>query len=342
MKAIRIHAHGGIDVLQIDDIPEPAPKPGEVKIQIKASALNHLDIWIRRGMPGVKLPLPLVPGSDGAGIVDAIGSGVKKFKKGDAIFLNPGFGCGECDFCKKEKINLCLNYEVLGENCNGTHQQFVCVKEIQVIPLPTGLTFEEAASFPLAFMTAWHMLVEKGQIQKGQTVLIMAGGSGVGSAGIQIAKLHGARVITTVGSDQAKKHAAELGADEVIDHYNEDIAKRVKEITGKKGVNLTLEHIGPKVWNSCMKCLAKNGRLVTCGGTTGGDVSINLPHLFIKHLQIIGSTMGTGSDLEKIAKWMGKGKLKPVIHEVLPFTEIRKAHEILEKGGIYGKVVLKW
>lgn len=342
MKAIRIHAHGNADVLQIDDISEPTPKPGEVKIQIKASALNHLDIWIRRGMPGLRLPLPLVPGSDGAGIVDAVGDGVKRFKKGEAVFLNPGFGCGQCNFCKNGKINLCTNYQVLGENCNGTHQQFVCAKENQVIPIPTGLTFEEAASFPLAFMTAWHMLVEKGEIQKGQTVLIMAGGSGVGSAGIQIAKLHEARVITTVGSDKAKKHAMELGADEVIDHYNEDIAKRVKEITGKKGVNLILEHVGAKVWNSCMKSLAKSGKLVTCGGTTGGDVSINLRHLFIKHQQVIGSTMGTRSDLEKIAKWMGEKKLKPVIHKTLPYTEIKKAHEILEKGGIYGKIVLKW
>lgn len=342
MKAYRIHQYGPPEVLQLDEIPEPTPKSHEVKIQVKASGLNHLDVWVRSGSLGIKLPLPLIPGADAAGVVVETGSGAQEFKKGDRVFVNPGFGCGACQACRAYNEALCLNYQILGEHGNGTHCQFLSLPEKQVLPLPSNLTFEEGAAFPLVFMTSYHMLAIKGQLRKGETALIMAGGSGIGSAGIQIAKALGARTITTVGCQEHQHKVKELGADFVIDHYKEDMAQKIKEYTDGRGVDVILEHVGAKVWMACLKSLAKGGRLVTCGGTTGAEVSINLRHLFIKHHSILGSTMGNRHDLETCARLMAEKKLKPVIHQVLPCTRMAQAHEIIEKGKIFGKVVLDW
>lgn len=342
MKAYRIHRYGPPEVLQLDEIPEPALKSNEVKIQVKASGLNHLDVWVRAGALGIKLPLPLIPGADAAGVVVERGTDVRTFKKGDKVFVNPGFGCGSCQSCRKNNEALCLNYQILGEHGNGTHCQFISLPSRQVLPLPDNLTFEEGAAFPLVFMTSYHMLVPKGQLRKGETALIMAGGSGIGSAGIQIAKALGATVITTVGSEEQKQKVKELGADFVIDHYKEEIAEKIKKFTDGRGVDVILEHVGAKVWLACLKSLAKGGRLVTCGGTTGAEVSLNLRHLFIKHHSILGSTMGNQQDLEICARLIAEKKLKPVIHQALPFTRLAQAHEIIEKGKIFGKVVLNW
>ncbi len=342
MKAIRIHHYGGPEVLQIDDIPEPSPQANEVKINIKASGLNHLDVWIRSGSLGLPLPLPLIPGSDGSGIVVEVGSKVTRFKKGDSVFVNAGFGCRKCDVCLEGNEALCTEYQILGEHCNGLHCEFVCLPEHQVFSLDKKIPFEEGAAFPLVFMTSWHMLVAKGQLKKGQTALVMAGGSGIGTAGIQIAKIRGAKVITTVGSEEHKQKVLELGADFVIDHYKEDIAKKVKEFTHGQGVHVVLEHVGAKVWDACMKSLAKGGRLVTCGGTTGTEVGIKLRHLFMKHQQVLGSTMGNPSDMEAVANHINQGDFKPVIYKTLPYTQIAEAHKIVEHGGLFGKVILKW
>lgn len=340
MQAWQINQYGPPEALQCVDVPEPTPKPNEVKIEIKASGLNHLDIWVRSGSLGLKLPLPLIPGADASGVVVETGSKVQKFKKGDKVFVNPGFGCDQCEYCKQNNEVLCLNYQIIGEHVNGTHSSFICLPEKQFFPLPQNLTFEEGAAFPLVFMTSYHMLFSRGQLTKGETVLIMAGGSGIGSAGIQIAKALGAKVITTVGSEEHKTKVKELGADFAIDHYREDIAEKVKELTKGIGVHVILEHVGAKVWLSCLKSLAKGGRLVTCGGTTGADAAINLRHLFIKHHSILGSTMGNSQDLKMCAQLMAEGKLKPVIHQVLPITRLKEAHEIIEKGKIFGKLVL--
>ncbi len=342
MKAIRIHNYGGPEVLQIDEIPEPTPTDNEVKINIKASGLNHLDIWIRSGALGLPLPLPLIPGSDGAGIITYVGKNVTRFKKGDHVFINAGSGCGKCDSCRIGQEALCTKFFILGEHGNGTHCEFICLPEHQVFSLAKNIPFTEGAAFPLVFMTSWHMLVAKGQLQKGQTVLILAGGSGIGMAGIQIAKVRGAKVITTVGSEEHRQKVLKLGADFVIDHYKEDIAKKVKEFTNGQGVAVVLEHVGEKVWQSCLKSLAKGGRLVTCGGTTGTDVSINLRHLFMKHQQILGSTMGNPSDMEQVATHINNGDFSPVIAQQLPYSQIAEGHQIIEKGGMFGKVVLTW
>lgn len=342
IKAIRIHNYGGPDVLQVDEIPEPFPADTEVKINIKASGLNHLDLWIRSGALGLPLPLPLIPGSDGAGIVTEVGSKVKRFKKGDRVFINAGSGCGSCAVCLKGDESLCVGYQILGEHTHGTHCEFVSFRESQVFPLSKQISFEEGAAFPLVFMTAYHMLIVKGGLQKGQAVLIMAGGSGIGTAGIQIAKARGAQVITTVGSEEHRKKVLELGANFVIDHYKEDIAKKVKEFTQGQGVPVILEHVGNKVWMACMKSLAKGGRLVTCGGTTGAEVSINLRHLFMKHQQILGSTMGDTQDMHSVGELINSKKCRPIIHATLPYTQIAKGHEMLEKGGLFGKIILNW
>ncbi|MBI4412241.1 MAG: zinc-binding dehydrogenase [Deltaproteobacteria bacterium] len=343
MKAIRIHEYGGADKLVINEILEPEPRADEIKIQVKATSLNHLDVWIRQGLlKGLNLLLPLVPGADGSGVVAETGSKTLCFKKGDRVFWNPGFGCGSCPACISGDEALCTEYKILGEHCDGVHREFICLPENRIIPLPESVNFEEGAAFPLVFMTAWQMLVAKADIQAGQTVLIMAGASGVSTAAIQIAKLKGARIITTVSSNEAKKRVLELGADDVIDHYTESIGQRVRELTNGRGVDVVFEHVGAKVWKEALKALAKGGKLVTCGATTGADVSINLRHVFMKHQQIIGSTMGNKRDLEKIVQWIGKKKLKPVIHQVLPSHDIAKGHELLEKGGLFGKVVLRW
>lgn len=340
MKSIRIHQYGPKENLVVENIEEPSPQNKQVKIHIHASGLNHLDVWIREGI--LPLPLPLIPGSDGSGIVVETGPNVTRFKKGDRVFVNAGYGCGKCQHCLSGTESLCREYEILGEHCHGLHAEFVCVDESQVYHLPENLSFNEGAAFALVYMTAYHMLVRKGQLQHGQDVLIMAGASGVSTAGIQIAKAIGARVITTVGSEEQIEKVKQLGADEVINHYTEDLAKKIKSLTAGKGVEVILEHVGTKVWQACLRSLAKGGRLVTCGGTTGSDVNINLKHLFMKHQQIIGSTMGDPCDMLEVIKLVSEKKCKPVIHSILPYHKIADGHALLEKGGIFGKILLDW
>lgn len=341
MKTIRIHKHGGPEVLQIDDITEPTPKPNEVKIKTKATSLNHMDIWVRQGIPGIG-ELPLILGCDTAGVVEEVGTQVKNFQKGDRVFLFPLFSCGECKNCKKGLVNLCRKFQIPGEHVNGTHREYFSAPESHFIKLADNISFEEAAAFPLTFMTAWHMLVYNGKIEKDMDVLVIAAASGIGSAAVQIAKHFGVRVIATAsGADKIQK-TKELGADFVIDHYQESIAKRVKEITNKKGVELIFEHVGEKVWDDCLKSLAWGGKLVTCGATSGPNVCMDLRHIFIKQQQIIGSTMGTKEELIQIHELMAEGKLNSKVAKVFPFEHVKEAHEFLEKTKGFGKVVLNW
>lgn len=342
MKTIRISKHGGPEVLSIDDIPEPFPKNGEVKIKIKATALNHLDVWVRNGMPGIP-ELPLILGCDGAG--EVIESKSQNFKKGDRVFLVPLYGCGKCEACENKKINECPRFEIPGEHRHGVYAEFVCVPETHAIKLSDRLTFEEGASFPLASFTAWHMLVEKAKLKAGENILITGASSGIGSFAVQIAKHFGATVIAAASGEKKQKFVRNLGADHVIDHYKENIAERVKDITKKKGVDVIFEHVGKALWQDCLKSLAWCGRLVTCGATSGPIVSLELRHLFIKQLQILGSTMGTKEELVQIHKLLSEGKLKSPVGKIFPFTEIRKAHEFLEDSkntDHVGKIVLQW
>ncbi len=341
MQAIRIHQHGGPEVLSLETLPVPIPKTHEVQIQMQATSLNHMDLWVRAGIPGVGA-LPLTLGCDGAGIVTDCGADVKHLRNGDRVLIYPVMNFLRAETYEEENANLSRNLCLLGEHVDGTHCEFLCLPSTHVVKIPENLSFIEAASFPLTFVTAWHMLVRKGRIQKGQDVLIVAASSGVGVAAVQIAKYFGARVIgTSSGADRLQKLKA-LGADAVIDHYQESVSGRVKDLTNKKGVELVFEHVGESLWNECLKSMAWGGRLVTCGATSGPHVQMDMRHIFIKQQEILGSTMGTIDELLEICQLMGSGALRPIVDCEFDYTDVAKAHEYLAKQKPFGKVVLKW
>lgn len=342
MKAVRIRKHGGPEVLKIEEVPDlTCHNSNDVLIKLKASSINHLDIWVRQGIPGWVLPLPITPGSDGAGVVAGKGEGIKDLKVGEDVVIIPNVGCGNCHHCVDGWDNLCESYGIVGETCDGCDAEMIVLPRRNVIPMPKGLSYAEAAAVPLVFMTAWHMLVTKAHIAPNQFVLILGANSGVGSAAIQIAKLHGAHIIATAGSDEKLEKAKAMGADFVVNHYKEKISDRVKEITEKKGVDIVMEHVGKATWEESLKSLAKCGKIVTCGATTGGDVKINLQHLFHKHQQIIGSTMATRGELLEIMHFVWQKKLKPVVDRSFPLQEVADAHRYLEEHKHFGKVVLE-
>lgn len=340
MRAIRIHEHGGLNALRIDEIPQPKPVTHEVLVKIRAVAMNHMDLWVRNGMPGVKLPLPIILGCEASGVVEEVGSSVKKIKKGDEVVINPIRSCGECPSCQEGNDHFCPSFGLYGETEDGLDVEYKAVPVRNLIPKPEGLSFEEAAAIPVTFVTAWHMLIDKCGLQRGETVLVIAASSGVGSAAIQIAKYFGAEVIATAGSDEKIGHARELGADHVINHTTQDFSKEVKKLTDGRGVDIVFEHVGAATWEKSVRSLGVKGRLVTCGATTGSEVKINLVHLFIKHQQIIGSTMGPSKALTEIFKLAAGKKLHPVIDRVYSFEEVKEAHQRLEGRGQFGKIVL--
>lgn len=340
MKAVVFHEHGGPEKLKYEDRPDPQIKPDEVLVRVKACALNHLDIWVRQGIPAYQIPLPHISGCDVAGQIERVGSQVKDVKVGQKVFVSPGLNCGTCDECKVGHDNLCPSFGVFGAKTDGGYAEFVAVPGTNVIAIPGSLTFEQAAAFPLVSVTAWHMVVTLGWLRAGETALIMGAGSGVGSMAIQIAKYIGAKVITTVGSEDKVKKAFTIGADEVINHATDDVAKRVFELTGGQGVDVVIEHIGPQVWDQCLKSLAKGGRLVTCGATTGAKAEIDLRHLYSRSLTLKGSYMGTKAELLEAAKLVGAGKLKPVIDHVYPLQDARAAQEQMLSRKLFGKLVL--
>ena len=339
MKAIRIHAHGGVEQLRIEEVEAPHPGPREVLIEVRAAGLNHLDLWVRKGLPGIHLPL--IPGSDAAGVVQEIGGGVTKFAIGDRVLAQPGFGCGLCSYCLGGRENYCLEYGILGEHCNGMQAQYVVLHESQLIHQPSNISFEEGAAIPLVYLTAWEMLVNKCGVKPADTVLVVAASSGVGSAAVQIARLHGARVIATAGAVKIEKARA-LGAEFVLDHYRQDVAKEVRKITDGRGVDIVVDHVGSATWQSSLRSLAKGGKLVLCGATTGPEVSIDLRFLYIRQQSILGSTMGPRGDMFRILQLVEEGKLKGVVDRVFPFHEVAQAHQHLESGQQFGKVILSF
>jgi NADPH:quinone reductase-like Zn-dependent oxidoreductase len=331
VKAIRIHAHGGPEVLTIDEIDVPKLLPEHALVRVKAAAMNHMDLWVRKGMPGVKIPLPIILGCEGSGIVE---------ETGQEVVIAPSTSCGVCESCLSGNDHYCREYKIYGEHRDGTECEYMLVPACNLLPKPKNLSFEEAATIPLTFLTAWQMLVDRAQVQSGQTVLIMAAASGVGSAGVQIAKLFGARVIATASDETKFPKIQELGADHVINHRKQDIAEEVKKLTDRRGVDVVFEHVGVSVWEKCLKSLAFAGKLVTCGATTGPEVKLDLRHVFIKQQQILGSTMGPKASLFKILRLVSEGRLSPVLDRVFPFSQAPEAHLYLEKGSQMGKVVL--
>lgn len=341
MKAIVFYKNGGPEVLQFEDIPEPEAKPFEVVVKVRAAALNHLDLWIRKGIPGRPTPLPHVSGCEGAGDVLSVGPGVTQFKPGDAVVITPPYSCGHCEYCLKNQDSLCLSFGMVGVHRYGCLAEKVAVPEQTLLPLPSNLSYEQAASIPLVFQTAWHMLVDRAKLQVGEDVLIQAAGSGVGIAGIQIAKLIGARVFATASTNEKLEKAKQLGADVLINYKDKDFLEEIRRITNKRGVDVILEHTGQENWEKNILSLSRFGRLVSCGATSGPNATMDLRYVYSRQLSILGSYMGGKRDLLDVFRFVSEGKLKPVIDSVFPLTETRKAEEKMEDRNLFGKIVVK-
>ena len=340
MKAVVIAEHGGLDQLQFVERPDPVPLPGEVLVEVKAASLNHLDTWVRRGIPGVKYPLPMIPGCDGAGVVAALGAGVPGPPVGTRVALQPGVSCERCAACLGGEDFLCRHYGMLGETRDGTNAQFISVPASSLIPISAQLPFETAACIPVAFLTAWHMVVARARVQPGETVLVHAGASGVGIAAIQIARLFHARVLATVGAPDKAQTARDLGAEEVILYRDTDFAAEARRLTGKRGVDVILDHVGIETWEGNLRALATGGRLVTCGATSGHEAKTNLRILFFKNLSLLGSTMGSKAEMLRVFTLVESGALRPVIDRVLPLAQVAQGHRLLEERRVTGKIVL--
>ncbi|MDG6901710.1 MAG: zinc-binding dehydrogenase [Nitrososphaerota archaeon] len=340
MKAVRFHRHGGPEVLVHEEAPDPVPSADEALVRVKACALNHLDLWARNGLPNVEIPLPHISGSDISGTVEWVPKEEKYFAKGDEVIVNPGVGCGRCDKCLAGKDDQCRDYTIIGYGPDGGYAELVKVRRDHLIRKPEKMTFEEAASFPLVFETAHHMLTTKARVAPGETVLVLAASSGVGSAAIQIAKLFGARVIATAGGQEKMAKAKALGADEVIDHYKDDVLAEVRRLTEKRGVDVVVEHVGKATWSGSLKSLARGGRLVTCGATTGPEVSTDLRYVYNRELTIYGSFMAGMSELLEVVKLFREGRLKTVVDSVYPLAKAAEAQSKMEASGHFGKIVL--
>mgnify|MGYP001206393886 CR=1 FL=1 len=341
MKAVRIHAHGGPEVLRFETVPDPVPRADEVLVRVRACALNHLDLWNRKGLPRPMVQLPRILGSDIAGEVVAVGELVDDIKPGDAVVVSPGVGCGHCRHCLSGRDNLCPDYQIIGAGRDGGYAQLVAVPRANIVPKPEGLSFTEAAAFPLTFLTAWHMLVGRAKVRPGEDVFVWGAGSGVGSAGIQIAKLLGARVIAaTKGQEKAAK-ARELGADVVVDYSTGDVLKTVRALTDGRGVDVVFEHVGQATWETSIKMLCRGGRLVICGNTSGWEARTDLRYVFFRELSILGSEMGSKGELLELLPWVANGRLRPVVHTVLPLEQAAEAHRLLEAQAQFGKIILE-
>lgn len=341
MRAVVIREHGGFDRLRFEDLPLPAPGPGEVRVALQAIGLNHLDVWVRRGVPGHAFPLPLTPGCDGAGLVDAVGPGVQSRRESDRVLVAPGHSCGTCALCASGRDHLCRRYGIFGETRNGTCATHVIVPERNALAIPASMPFEVAAAFPLAYLTAWHMLVARAELRPGETVLVHAAGSGVSTACIQIARLLGAgKILATTSSPEKAAKAKALGADAVVDYAKDDVPARLRDLTNKAGADVVIDHVGEATMATSLKVLAKGGRVVTCGATSGPTAEVHLNLVFFKSLSLLGSTMGSLGEVHEVLSHVAAGRLSPVIDSVLPMSEVGEAHRRLESRAVFGKLVL--
>ena len=337
MKAARFHEHGPPDVLEYEDAPDPVPQPGRAIVRVRACALNHLDLWERRGLDRVKLPLPHISGSDVAGeVVDAGGGAVAA---GTRVLVQPGLSCGACPECRGGRDNLCPSYDVLGFASDGGYAELVSVPVENLVPIPAHIDFVQAAAFPLTFLTAWHMLLNAARLRAGEVVLVLAGGSGVGQAAIQVARQHGARVFATAGPAKIER-TRELGAEQVFDHYATDFSRDLRSATAGRGADIVVEHVGEATWDRSVRALARGGRLVTCGATSGPRASLDLRHLFARQLSLLGTYMGEKRELLAAAELFFAGRLRPVVDQVLPLSAAADAQRRLERRDQFGIIVL--
>ena len=342
MKAVRFHEHGGPEVLRYEETPAPEPKPGEVLVRVRACALNYLDLWERRGIERVTFPMPHISGSDVAGEIAASAADAPGLAVGTRVMLQPGVSCGRCIACLSGRDNECPAFEALGyRNHPGGYAEYLTVPAQNAIAIPDAIDFVRAAAFPLTFLTAWHMLVTRARLTRGEDVLVLAAGSGVGQAAIQIAVLQGARVFATAGTDEKLERARALGAAEVIHHHKQDVAAEILRLTNRRGVDVVLEHVGEATWSKSLRSLARGGRLVTCGATTGAKVGLDIQALFAKQLSVLGSYVGTKGELLHIAPFFFAGQLDPVIDGTFPLARAADAQRRLESSGHFGKIVLE-
>ena len=341
MKAALFHQHGDIDVLNYEEIETPKPGPGEVLVQVKACSLNHLDLWVRKGLPGLKLPLPHIGGSDIAGVVSELGQGVTEAAVGRRVVIAPGLSCGVCDWCEAGEDSLCDRYGILGEHRWGGFAEYAVVPARNVLSLPDHIPFQRAAAAPLVFLTAWRMIRRAG-VQPGHTVLVVGAGGGVASAAIQIAQLNGATVYATAGTPEKMKKAQTLGAREVINHREHDFSKAVWSLTEKQGVNAIIDPVGGSdTLPKAIRALTKDGCYVTCGATSGATAQVDVGLMFWKQVRLLGSTMGTRKELKDVLKLVWQEKLNPIVDRTLPLSELRTAHELIENRQVFGKLVIE-
>jgi NADPH:quinone reductase-like Zn-dependent oxidoreductase len=341
MRALYLAAHGGVERVLAGELPAPVPGPGEALVRLAAAAFNHLDLFVLGGIPGITLEMPHVGGADGAGVIAALGPGVSGWREGDEVVLNPGLWCGGCEFCRRGEESLCVSFGLLGEHVPGTFAEYVTVPAANLGRRPDHLSWPEAAAFPLTFLTAWRMLTTRGRLQQGETVLIHGIGGGVALAALAIARRLGARVIVTSSAPEKLERARQLGADETVDYGREDVARAVRALTGKRGVDLVVETAGNATWMSSLRSAAKGGRIVTCGATTGPSPAEEVRLVFWNQLSILGSTMGSRHDWDGMLRAVSGWQLRPVVDSVLPLERGREGYERLARGGQFGKVVLQ-
>jgi NADPH:quinone reductase-like Zn-dependent oxidoreductase len=342
MKAVRIHEHGGIDKLRYEDAEEPKlTSPQDAVVELKAAALNRIDIWNRRGLTGVELSFPHILGGDGSGIVREVGNQVTNVRAGDAVCLFPPSGCGRCEFCMMNKEFLCVHLRVLGEREKGTYAEYVKVPAGNCFPIPAGLTFEEAAAFPLVFLTVWRMLVTNAQLKPGELILILGIGSGIGTAALQLAQRIGARAIVTSSSHEKLAMAQNWGAERGINYRTADFATEVRNLTHKRGVDVVVDCVGGEGWVKSLASLAKGGRLVTCGATAGPTPQTDIRRIFWNHLKIFGSTLGSREEFVQLLSFMRASRTRPIIDQVFPLKQAAAAQQRMEDGKQFGKIVLQ-
>jgi len=340
MQAVQFTEHGERDVIEYGSHPDVEPGRDEVRIAVRAGALNHLDIWTRRGLPGLDLSMPHIPGSDAAGVVDAVGPGVSRVAPGDRVAVSAGIHCGDCEFCRAGEFTQCVDYHVVGEHTRGVHAEQAVVPAKALVEVPEGVDWATAAAAPLVFQTAWRMLVTRAEVRPGESVLVLGASGGVGHAAVQIADYLGAEVYATASSDEKLAYAREVGADHAIDYEAEAFAERIREHTGKRGVDVVIDHVGAATWQNSLASLARGGRLVTCGATTGPHPETDINRIFWNQLSVLGSTMATPGEVDEVLELVWTGALAPRIRATLPMSKTAEGHRMLETRTGFGKVVL--
>ena len=340
MKAVLFNDHGDRDVIEYGEIPDTEPGPAEVRVAVRAGALNHLDVWTRRGLPGLNLAMPHIPGSDAAGVVESVGERVSRFSPGDRVAVSAGIHCGECEFCRDGDPTRCVDFHLLGEHTRGVHAEVATVPEQALVPVPEGVDWETAAAAPLVFQTAWRMLVTRADLRPGESVLVLGASGGVGHAAVQIAAHLGAEVYATASTDEKLDYAREVGADHTINYEDVSVVDAIREHTNKRGVDVVVDHIGAATWRDSLASLARGGRLVTCGATTGPHPETDINRIFWNQLEVIGSTMGTPGEVDDVLELVWDGTFEPRIRARLPMSEASEGHRLLEEREGFGKVVL--